>query len=79
MKACLLVSLLLALSMPALGNFNLNQDFISGFESGIFLRGNPQAIEEQYGCPKPVPRNEGVNKLTSMIAPMKMMAAMVPD
>ena len=37
-------------SSGGFGSF-LNSDFITGFESGIFLRAQPEQIKE-YGCPK---------------------------
>ena len=45
------VTLLLVLVVPsAQAGFSLTGDFITGFESGIFLRNNPKMFED-YGCP----------------------------
>jgi len=76
MKIFLLLSVLAFHSAVAI---NLNSDFITGFESGIFLRGKSHLIEEQYGCPRPAIKNQEMAKIQGMVAPMKMMAAMVPD
>ena len=56
-KALLLVSLLLATVSAGVklgddkGADLLNGDFITGFESGIFLRKSPEQVDE-YNCPK---------------------------
>ncbi len=44
-------AVLLAVSVPStVQSFSLTGDFITGFESGIFLRNNPKMFED-YGCP----------------------------
>ncbi len=45
-----IVSLIvLSLAVSTAVGFSLNGDFISGFESGIFLRDDP-AVLDDYGC-----------------------------
>ena len=52
MKQISLVLLgVLALSFSTSSAFTLNGEFITGFESGIFLR-NSEEIYDDYGCPK---------------------------
>jgi hypothetical protein len=44
-------AVLLVTSFPTVQSaFSLTGDFITGFESGIFLRNNPKMFED-YGCP----------------------------
>ena len=49
MKAFLVLAICL-FATPVL-SINLSNEFITGFESGIFLRTNPTMLDE-YGCPK---------------------------
>ena len=51
MKQYILLATIVSLGLltRANNNFNLNGDFITGFESGIFLRDN-ENIYEEYGC-----------------------------
>lgn len=52
MKQITLVLLgVLALTFSTTSAFTLNGEFITGFESGIFLR-NSEEIYDDYGCPK---------------------------
>lgn len=44
----------LALTLSTTSAFTLNGEFITGFESGIFLR-NSEEIYDDYGCPKARP------------------------
>ncbi len=50
MLASSLLMIVLVLSPTAVSSFSLTGDFITGFESGIFLRSNPKMLED-YGCP----------------------------
>ena len=59
----LLVSIGLMSSTYAL---SMTGDFITGFESGIFLRGNPDMLDD-YGCPEPVNENEKFKQFQTMI------------
>ncbi len=51
MKAILATAVLLLCVAPTM-QIGLTADFITGFESGIFLRSNPRMLED-YGCPTP--------------------------
>lgn len=51
MKASLLYVTVCLLATSGL-SINLSGEFITGFESGIFLRANPQMMND-YGCPEP--------------------------
>ena len=52
MMKAILVTAVLALCVAPSMQLGLTGDFITGFESGIFLRGNPRMMED-YGCPQP--------------------------
>ena len=43
-----------ALAVSSVSALNLHSEFITGFESGIFMRDN-DGIYEEYGCPKAKP------------------------
>ena len=51
MKQFLAISTILALGLTTVSGFSLNGEFVTGFESGIFLRDNDN-IYEEYGCPR---------------------------
>ena len=57
---------------------SLTGDFITGFESGIFLRSNPNMMND-YGCPEAVSHNEQFRSLQSMISPIRLMSGMLQD
>ena len=50
MKVFLLLTVLCIFATPSL-SINLSSEFLTGFESGIFLRSNPSMMDD-YGCPK---------------------------
>jgi hypothetical protein len=56
----------------------LTQEFIQGFETGILLREDARALRD-YSCPRPELENSLVQQASSLIAPMKMMAAMMKE
>ena len=51
----------------------LSSDFLTGFESGIFLRDN-QAQFDEYGCPDQDINEGEVNGFKAALAPVKLMA-----
>ena len=67
----------LGLLVPASANINLNGDFITGFESGIFLRDNDN-IYEEYGCNRPKVA-KGFDNLDQIMGPVKMMGNLIKD
>ena len=52
MMKFLLAASIVCLSIVPSYQITLSSDFITGFESGIFLRSNPSMLED-YGCPEP--------------------------
>ena len=50
MKAVLATALVCAIALTSVNSLSLSGEFITGFESGIFLRSNPQMMSD-YGCP----------------------------
>jgi len=54
MKSIALIATLLVLSVTPALTLSLTNEFITGFESGIFLR-ESNDITEQYGCPEARP------------------------
>jgi hypothetical protein len=60
----------------ASANLQLNNDFISGFESGIQL-GDGSDISE-YGCPQPHLAGP-LGNINQVLAPLKMMGGLVKD
>ncbi len=56
---------------------SLNAEFITGFESGIFLRDNDN-IYEEYGCSRPRPA-KGFDNLDQIMGPLKMVGGFVKD
>ena len=67
-------ALLLASSHAAV---SFSDDFVSGFESGIFLR--TKEDREEYGCPEPHSDSAALMGLPDMMTPLKMMTAFVQD
>lgn len=57
--------------------FSLNGEFITGFESGIFLR-NSDDIYDDYGCPRARPGG-AMGNLAQVVAPLKMVGALAKD
>ena len=50
MKTTLIVALVALMAVP-MYTISLSNEFITGFESGIFLRQSPSMLDD-YGCPK---------------------------
>ena len=77
MKAFLIATtVLLAISFVPSQQFSLTGDFITGFESGIFLRSNPKMLED-YGCPEASKNTEQFRQFQAMFQPVKLMGAML--
>ena len=72
------VNLITVLSILSMTQAKLSSDFISGFETGAFIRNDDNAFAD-YSCPKPeIVKNQGfLSQINDMIAPMKLMAGMV--
>ncbi len=78
MKQSLAVlAIVLTFSISASASFKLHSEFITGFESGIFLRNN-EDIYEEYGCPKARP-NTQLGNLNQLIGPLKVMSSLSKD
>ena len=78
MKGLLIATIVsLGLILPTYANFNLNGDFITGFESGIFLRDN-ENIYEEYGCTRPK-LQKGLDNLDQIMGPVKLMGTLIKD
>ena len=54
----------------------MSSDFLTGFESGIFLRDNTQQFEE-YGCPDNEVDSEELRAFKAGLDPIKAVAAVV--
>ena len=70
---------LVLLCIPFVSCFTsiLSSEFITGFESGIFLRDSDD-IQEQYGCPEA--RAAGpLGNLKELVQPLRMMSGFVKD
>ena len=52
MKTTLIVALVALMAVP-MYTISLSNEFITGFETGLFLRGNDQFFRE-YDCPSPL-------------------------
>ena len=79
MKPTSLVSTLLIVAFcitPVL-SLSLSTDFITGFESGIFLRSNDNLLDE-YQCPEAKPAG-AMGNVKEMLQPIKMMTSMIQD
>ena len=76
------MSLFACASVNAASLFTMNvkdkmsSDFLTGFESGIFLRDNEQQFEE-YGCPDQSVDSEELRAFKAGIDPIKSMAALM--
>lgn len=73
MKSILYLAALLTAGHCAV---SMTNDFVQGFESGIFLR-TAEDLQE-YGCPEARPVGPFGN-LKEMLAPLKAMGAFFPD
>ena len=73
-KLLALAALFLATTHAAV---SFSDDFVSGFESGIFLR--TKEDREEYGCPEPKSDGAAMMGLPDMMTPLKMMGAFVQD
>jgi hypothetical protein len=65
------------LQAPAQTNV-LNSDFLTGFESGIFLRDKEEQVKE-YGCPKAEVSMNEFKKLKEMLPAITMMVGVMKD
>ncbi len=76
MKAIFVLGLLV---LTAHCGISLTGDFITGFESGIFMRNSPDAMGE-YGCAEPEKKGGQFDQIMVMVGPVKMMmSSMQPD
>jgi|LauGreDrversion4_2_1035121.scaffolds.fasta_scaffold1464334_1 hypothetical protein len=64
------------LATPAFGNVQMNNDFVSGFESGIQLAHDSDIYE--YGCPAAHLAGP-LGNVQQMLAPLKLMGGFVQD
>ena len=72
MKLIISLSLLAAHALAAV---SMTNEFVQGFESGIFLRGSGTEELAEYGCPEA--KLEGpIGNLKDMLTPLKVMGAM---
>ena len=76
MKIFAILATIGLLASPAFANPQLNNDFISGFESGIQI-GDGSDISE-YGCPQPHLAGP-LGNINQILAPLKMMGGLVKD
>ena len=74
----ILFATIVALCLSTAYTLSLTGDFVTGFESGIFLRNNPKMFQD-YGCPEPRTDNQQFRQMQSMIQPIKMMSGMLAD
>ena len=72
------VNLIAVLGILSVTKAKLSSDFITGFETGAFIRNDGGAFAD-YSCPKPeiVNNHNFLGQINDMIAPMKLMAGMV--
>ena len=83
MKSIFLVSLISFASSASLFTMNfkdkMSSDFLTGFESGIFLRNNTAQFDE-YGCPDQETDSEEIRIFKSGLDPIKTISkAMGPN
>ena len=78
MMKILLATAVVCLCIVPSYQLSLTGDFITGFESGIFLRSNPNMMSD-YGCPAAVNNNEQFKNFQAMIQPIRMMSGMLHD
>ena len=72
------VVLLMATGLLAsVSAFNLHSEFITGFESGIFMRDNEE-IYEEYGCPR-ARGPAALSNLNQLMGPLKIMSSLSKD
>ena len=72
---CLLL-ICISLSVDtAYASHSLSNDFIVGFESGIFVRDDEKAFDD-YSCERPHIEKGFIHTINSYVAPMKLMAGM---
>ena len=60
MKITIAITLICLCLVPT-QQLSLSGDFITGFESGIFLRANPKMLDD-YGCPTPKQESDQMNQ-----------------
>ncbi len=77
MKHLLVLSTIVALGINTASAFALNGDFVTGFESGIFLRESDN-IYEEYSCPRT--RGSATSEhIDKVLQPIKLMGGMLKD
>ena len=80
MKSVVLAFLLAVTSVQAASLFTMNVkdkmtvDFLTGFESGIFLRNNTQQFEE-YGCPEQMVDSKEIAAIKLGLEPIKQLGS----
>ena len=77
MKSIVIIAALLALTLTPALTISLTPEFLTGFESGIFLR-ESNDIYEQYGCPEARPSGP-LGNIKDMMMPIKMMTGFIQD
>lgn len=56
----------------------LSEDFIAGFETGVYLRTDDKAFRD-YNCPQPEVNDKLGRQIQGLITPMKLMGSMMRD
>ena len=69
--------LLCALLLITVTPISVSTDFLTGFESGIFIREQAQ-IRDEYGCPEAKAAGPFGN-LQEMMGPLKLMTGFIKD
>lgn len=69
---------LFACVLFAVTQAKLSADFVTGFETGIFLRDDDKGFND-YNCDIPMSDDAFLKQVNSMIQPMKLMAEMMKD
>jgi hypothetical protein len=64
--------------LAAVASCKLTKDFISGFETGVFLRDDEHAFRD-YNCKRPKANNKFSQQIQGLITPMKLMGNMMKD
>jgi len=67
---------ILMLMVTSLTSALLTEDFISGFEAGVYVRNDDRAYGE-YNCPKPEANDALARQVQGLITPMKLMGNMM--
>uniref|UniRef100_A0A7S3VZ98 Uncharacterized protein n=1 Tax=Strombidinopsis acuminata TaxID=141414 RepID=A0A7S3VZ98_9SPIT len=73
-----LIVLFAAIAATASAMNKLSSEFMEGFETGVYLRDEENALKD-YSCPAGVTENVLINKLGSLVTPMKLASSMMKD